>query len=95
MVCWPAEVKLKLALVMPLLLVVSVPWPMLVDPSKKITEPVGLPGPFPLTVAVKVTTWPDTEGLAEETTTVLVLAIAWKARIPSTSLRPPPEEMRV
>ena len=40
----------------------------------KVTEPVGvpLPGAAALTVAVKVTDWPKTVGLAEAVTTVLV-----------------------
>ena len=35
--------------------VLSVPWPRLVSPSKKLTVPVGVPGPLELTNAVKVT----------------------------------------
>ena len=42
--------------------------------------PVGLatavvPGLATLTVAVKVTAWPETEGLTDEATVVLVLAL--------------------
>jgi len=49
------------------------------EPSRKVTEPVGLPtavepGGLTLTVAVKVTSCPNSDGLAEDTTTVLVLA---------------------
>ncbi len=36
----------------------------------KVTVPVGV-GPDPVTVAVKVTDWPKTEGLAEEATVVV------------------------
>ena len=48
--------------------------PSLVEPSMKVTVPVGvpLPGAVAVTVAVKVTDWPKTDGLAEEVTTVLV-----------------------
>ena len=40
----------------------------------KMTVPVGvpLPGAVGLTVAVKVTDWPKTEGFADETTVVVV-----------------------
>src|SRR5205085_11624465 len=38
---------LKLAVVIPPL-VLSVPWPILVPPSEKITRPLGLLGPLPL-----------------------------------------------
>ena len=70
---------LKLAVVVPPE-VVSVPWPRLLAPSEKVTTPVGLatavlPGALTLTVAVKVTDWPDADGLAEETMTVLVVAL--------------------
>ena len=43
----------------------------------KITVPVGVPAPgaTALTVAVKVTVWPDTEGFNEELTVVVVLAL--------------------
>jgi hypothetical protein len=45
----------------------------------KVTVPVGppaavVPGAFAVTVAVKVTDWPDDDGLAEEVTVMLVLA---------------------
>ena len=64
----------KLAVVV-LPLVDKVPWPMFVPPSEKVTVPVGLPGPLPVTVAVKVTFWPEADGLTEDTTAVLVLAL--------------------
>ena len=66
-------VVVKLAVLMPPL-VVKVPWPRLVAPSEKITTPLGLPLPVPDTVAVKMTFWPQTEGLAEETTAVVLVA---------------------
>ena len=46
-------------------------------PSLKVTLPVGvpLPGDVALTVAVKVTLCPNTDGLAEEATRVVVLAL--------------------
>ena len=65
-------------------LVVNVAWPepsrmpvpRVLDPSLKVTVPVGVPAPglFAVTVAVKVTDCPDTDGLAEELTDVAVLA---------------------
>ena len=69
----------KLVVVVPAL-VLKVPWPMLVPPSAKITIPVGLaaavlPGPLTVTVAVKVNDWPDTDGLIEEITAVVLLAM--------------------
>ena len=50
--------------------------PRLVVPSMKVTEPVGvpLPGALALTVAVKVTDRPKSDGLAEETTVVFVVS---------------------
>ena len=64
--------------------VVKVAWPELrvlvatgVPPSLKMTVPVGVPvlGEVAVTVAVKVTDWPKTDGLADEVTTVVVLAL--------------------
>src|SRR5437868_712334 len=45
-------------------------------PSRKLTVPVGVPAPGApaLTVAVKVTAWPNTTALAEEVTVVVVAA---------------------
>src|SRR6266446_9539513 len=57
---------------------VWVPQPeMVVPPTLKLTVPVGMPDPLPvtLTVAVKVTGWPNTDGLIEEATVVLVEAL--------------------
>src|SRR5438067_9897795 len=47
-----------------------------VAPSLKVTVPVGVPTPgeTAATVAVKVTDWPDTDGLVEEVSVVVVLA---------------------
>ena len=52
------------------------PVPSVVAPSLKVTVPVGVPAPgeTALTVAVKVTDWPETDGLAEELTEAVVLA---------------------
>ena len=52
----------------------SIGEPSTVEPSMKMTVPVGvpLPGAVGLTVAVKVTDWPKTEGFADETTEVVV-----------------------
>ena len=55
----------------------NVPVPSVVVPSLKVTVPVGLPlpGATALTVAVKVTDWPNAEGFAEEASVVVVLAL--------------------
>ena len=52
-----------------------VPVSRVLRPSLKVTVPVGVPPPalFAVTVAVKVTDCPDTDGLAEELTNVVVL----------------------
>ena len=64
---------LKLAVDVPPLLL-NVPWPILVPASEKITTPVGGPGTLLVTVAVKVTLWPQTVGFVEDTTAALLLA---------------------
>src|SRR5438128_90397 len=71
---------LMLAVVTPALVLTGMGVPTCVPLSKKVTAPMGdstavLPGLLAVTVAVKVTTWPETEGLAAEATTVLVLAL--------------------
>ena len=55
---------------------VRVPVPKRVAPSKKLTVPVAVPAPgeTALTVAVKVTDCPKTEGLVEDVNSVVVLA---------------------
>ena len=77
MVCGPAAKLEVLKLAVPF--VFSVSWSMLVDPSRKITMPVGcatnvLPR-LALTVAVNITDCPDADGLSERITVVLVLAL--------------------
>jgi hypothetical protein len=48
---------------------------MVTPPSWKSTVPVRVPdaGAVAVTVAVKVTLWPDTDGLTEEVSVVVVL----------------------
>jgi len=48
-----------------------------VAPSLKVTVPVGVPAPgaVALTVAVIVTDWPNTDGLAEDARAVALLAL--------------------
>src|SRR4030088_574961 len=48
--------------------------PMLTPPSWKVTVPVGVPEPggLAVTVAVKVTLCPETDGLTEELSAVVV-----------------------
>src|SRR5579859_4485771 len=53
------------------------PVPRVVNPSLKVTVPVGVP-PLPLTVAVKTTCWPKTKLVFEEAT-VVVVAVRWAA----------------
>ena len=53
----------------------SVPVPNTVVPSLKLTVPVGIPEVAGLTVAVKVTVWPNIDGFAEGTTDVEVAAL--------------------
>src|SRR5947208_1904845 len=59
-VAWPGAFRLQV--------------PRVLAPSLKVTVPVGVPAPLVLafTVAVKVTGCPDTDGLIEETTPVVV-----------------------
>ena len=51
----------------------SEPVPSLVEPSLNVTVSVGVP-PLDVTVAVKVTDWPDFDGFREEVTEVEVVA---------------------
>ena len=52
----------------------KVPVPSVVNPSMNVTVPVGIPEPgaSEMTVAVNVTDWPNTDGLAEEATDEVV-----------------------
>jgi hypothetical protein len=54
----------------------KVPVPIVLTPSLNVTVPEGVPDPGAtgLTVAVKVTVWPDTEGLADELSAVVLLS---------------------
>ena len=51
--------------------------PITVAPSRKLTVLVGVPAPgaVTVTVAVKVTLWPKTDGFVPEVSTVLVEAL--------------------
>ena len=51
--------------------------PRLEEPLVKVTVPVGtpLPGAVAVTVAVSVTDWPYTDGLAEELSDVALLSV--------------------
>src|SRR5439155_18343149 len=75
-----------------------VPVPRVLVPSLKVTVPVGVPAPglFAVTVAVKVTACPDTEGLAEELTNVVVPAFltVWVSGLDVLPLKfaSPPED---
>ena len=55
----------------------NVPVPRATVASKNVTVPVGLPVPeVTVTVAVKVTDCPKTDGLVPDTTVVIVLPLA-------------------
>ena len=57
----------------------KVPVPRLLLPSKKATVPVGIP-PLPLTVALKVTTFPANAGFCDELNVVVLgLIILWES----------------
>ena len=49
-----------------------------VAPSRNVTVPVGVP---PATVAVKVTDWPEIDGLALEVTVVVVAVLVVKVAV--------------
>jgi hypothetical protein len=55
----------------------TVPVPSVVDPSRNVTVPVGVPAPgdTTATVAVNVTDCPNTDGLADEVRVVVVFAL--------------------
>jgi hypothetical protein len=57
----------------------GVPVPIDVAPSKNVTEPVGTSAvPLLVTVAVKVTDWPNAEGLADD----VIVSLAFGAWTP-------------
>ena len=62
----------------------SVPVPMGLPPSRNVTVPTGVPAPGATgeTVAVKVTDWPKTEGLADEVTVVVVFVLVTTCGFP-------------
>ena len=74
----------------------SVLFPRVVEPSLKVTVPVGvpLPGAAAETVAVKVTDWPKTDGFADDVTVVVVASFVtvWvrtDVKLPVKLLSPP------
>jgi hypothetical protein len=96
MVCEPTaspEVE-KVAVVTPAL-VATVPVPIKVAPSEKVTVPLGVPEPgaLMLTVAVNVTSSPLTEELGLPVTVVVVAAwlTVWavEPELPAMLLSPP------
>ena len=61
-------------------MLLKVAWPLLsglvasvVVPSLNVTVPVGVP--LPLTVAVKVTCWPNVDGFDDDVSVVVVLLL--------------------
>jgi hypothetical protein len=65
------EVVKAAVAVLPLPLSVAVPRG--VEPSVKVTVPDGVLEPMPVTMAVKMTVWPKTDGFGETLTAVLLL----------------------
>ena len=46
--------------------------PRTLDPSVNVTVPAGVPPPLGVTVAVKVTDWPNVDGFVDDTNEVVV-----------------------
>src|SRR5436305_157792 len=71
-------------------LLLSVPVPSVVVPSRKVTVPVGVPLPdVAATVAVNVTGWPNTDGLADEVkVTVAPVRLSRTEMVPETVALP-------
>ena len=74
MLCEPTPAKVSLQVATPATSGLPTQPAMLTPPSWKVTVPVGVPAPggLAVTVAVKVTLWPETEGLTEELSAVVV-----------------------
>ena len=74
MVCEPTPANVILQIAVPPTRAWLTQPAMLTPPSWKVTVPVGVPEPggLAVTVAVKVTICPATEGLAEELSAVVV-----------------------
>ena len=55
----------------------NVPVPRVTVPSRNVTVPDGLlaPGATTVTVAVKVTDWPKTDGFTEDATLTVLLSL--------------------
>ena len=74
MLCEPTPAKVSLQVATPATSGLPTQPAMLTPPSLKVTVPVGVPaaGAVAVTVAVKVTLCPDTEGLTDELSAVVV-----------------------
>jgi hypothetical protein len=72
-----AKAVLKEAVVAPPALLTLIGLPLLLPSIRNWTVPLGVPAPgaVTLTMAVKLTLWPDTEALTEAFTIVLVVAL--------------------
>src|ERR1041385_3770440 len=75
MLCDPTARDVVLRVAWPARL--SVPVPIVLLPSVNVTVPEGAPAPgaVAVTVAVNVVDWPKTDGLVEDASDVLVLAL--------------------
>ena len=74
MECVPTDKFLVVKVATPPL---SLPVPSVVEPSVNVTVPVGVPKPgdVAVTVAAKLTDWPNTDGLADDASTVVVASL--------------------
>lgn len=63
----------------------SVPVPIIVAPSLKMTDPVGMPEKAGVTITVKVTGTPDSEGLEPDASDVAVLS--WTVSVEVADVR--------
>src|SRR5438876_12295122 len=101
MECDPTLSEDVAQLARPLLRVRLLQLVMAVLPSLKVTFPVGVPEPglLAVTVAVKVTDCPDTDGLAEELTDVVVpdfvVGVVCEDVVPLKLAAPPSDELVV
>src|SRR5437762_13844983 len=73
MIVWPVTVKPVAGLLVAATPLRSMAFPKLLPPIMNWTVPVGVPLPLcGVTVAVKLTLWPNTEGFCAELTLVVV-----------------------
>src|SRR5438093_10557691 len=83
--CEPTEREERMLVALPLTSVTGEP--EFVPSTLNCTVPLGVPGPAGdgLTVATKETSWPNTDGLADEVTVVVVLVFTVTTALPVRS----------